>query len=207
MGINLHCFAVYAHISPITLGFGFFEFWLQIYVYRGKYWEKSINFKPSQVKRVSKTSPISPSRMIQGKTRESKRSIKRSVQEASEPQWLEATTGWPWWALARRFCRLPNSAFWCMSLVRGFYLGSSALGLLGLFCNLSWLGLASISILSPNIWLHMCKSAIKTRKSQNSSIYRKAALENEKSWRKTKQPRGKVAPWPWQPPQAGRGAL
>ena len=25
-GINLHYFAVYAHISPIMLGFGFFKF-------------------------------------------------------------------------------------------------------------------------------------------------------------------------------------
>jgi len=36
-GINLHYFAIYACISPITLGFGFVELWLQINMIRAKF--------------------------------------------------------------------------------------------------------------------------------------------------------------------------
>jgi len=72
----LYYFAVHAHISLITLGCGIFKFWLQIYVYRAMCWEKSMKFKSSQVKRVSKTSPIGPSRMIQGQNPRTKKEHK-----------------------------------------------------------------------------------------------------------------------------------
>ena len=82
-GVNLHYLLFYAYISPITLSFGLFGFSLQISMCRAKYWEKSMMFKPSQVKRVRKTSPIGPSRITQGKnprtTKEHKTQRSRSV--------------------------------------------------------------------------------------------------------------------------------
>ena len=54
---------------------------------------------------------------------------------------------YPWWPLATRPCCLPNVAFWCIFWSAGFALDQHILGLLGFFCNLSWLGLAQKHLL------------------------------------------------------------
>ena len=68
------------------------------------------------------------------------------------PRFVMSTTVKPWWSLSS----LASSLLVCCVLLLpwtvGLCLGSFALGLLGLFCYLSWLGLASTSYFSPNSW-------------------------------------------------------
>ena len=98
--------------------------------------------------------------------------------ERGPPRPVMNTTGWPWCFLASPCSPLLERCILCFFLVRGFCFGSSVLGLLGLFCNLSWLGLASISCFS-NTWLDMRKSAIKTRTSQNKHNSRNMGVNHK----------------------------
>jgi len=86
------------------------------------------------------------------------------------PRSMFTTTGRPWWCLALPFRRFPNAAFWCFFLVHRFCLGSSALGLLGLFCNLPWSSRPSTSFVSPITWLNICKYEIKNFEQAKTSV-------------------------------------
>jgi len=64
--INLHYFAIYAHIFPIKLGFGLFGFDCRFTHFEPSVRRKDVDLRPNQVKRASKTSPIGLRWVIQG---------------------------------------------------------------------------------------------------------------------------------------------
>jgi len=82
--INLHYFAIYTHISPITLGFGLFGFWLQIYTYRAKYWEKIDKLRPNQVMRSSRNKPNRPKTADPRQNLRPRRCSKNALEQGSE---------------------------------------------------------------------------------------------------------------------------